>query len=157
MTIFSHFIILYDKKSKNNNNKKNAISSLKCFWFFIFKSFLYNIINLLTMNHRFQLENLSLKKGIEDSRGKTSKSLAETLLLNEILTKKELYIIAKNLNIKKPHKLSSNSLISHFKRFLTIKKLEDLGFNKLSKRYISLNELQRVQKLNDLSFDTLKN
>ena len=109
------------------------------------------------MNHRFQLENLSLKKGIEDSRGKTSESLAETLLLNEILTKKELYIIAKNLNIKKPHKLSSNSLISHFKRFLTIKKLEDLGFNKLPKRYISLNELERVQKLNDLSFDTLKN
>ena len=108
------------------------------------------------MNHRFQFENLSLKKGIEDSHEKTSESLAETLLLNEILTKKELNIIAKNLNIKKPHKLSSNSLISHFKRFLTIKKREDLGFNKLSKRYISFNELERVQKLIDLSFDTLK-
>ena len=60
------------------------------------------------------------------------------------------------MNIKKPHKLSSNSLISHFKRFLTIKKLEDLRFNKLSKQYISFNELERVQKLNDLSFDTLK-
>ena len=65
-------------------------------------------------------------------------------------------IIARNLNIEKPHKLPSNSLTNLFKRFLITKKLNDLGLNKLSKRYVSLYALDRIQKLNELSHKVLK-
>ena len=65
-------------------------------------------------------------------------------------------IIARNLNIRKPHKLPSNSLTNLFKRFLITKKLNDLGLNKLSKRYVSLYALDRIQKLNELSDKVLK-
>ena len=34
-----------------------------------------------------------------------------------------------------------------FRRFLITKKLNDLGLNKLSKRYVSINELDRIEKL----------
>ena len=65
-------------------------------------------------------------------------------------------IIARNLNIEKPHKLPSNSLTNLFKRFLITKKLNDLGLNKLSKRYVLLYALDRIQKLNELSHKVLK-
>ena len=40
------------------------------------------------MNSRVKLENLALKKGITQPHEKTSETLAELLLLNELLTKK---------------------------------------------------------------------
>ena len=108
------------------------------------------------MNSRVKLENLALKKGIIQPHEKTSEALVELLLLNELLNKRELNIIARNLSIKKPHNLSSKSLINLFTHFLTTKKLEDFGLNKLSKRYVSINELDRIQKLNELSHKVLK-
>ena len=108
------------------------------------------------MNSRVKLENLALKKGIIQPHEKTSEVLVELLLLNELLNKRELNITTRNLNFKKPHNLSSNSLINLFRHFLTTKKLEDFGLNKLSKRYVSINELDRIQKLNELSHKVLK-
>ena len=58
--------------------------------------------------------------------------------------------------IKKPHKLSLNSLINLFRQFLVTKKLNDLGLNKLLKRHIKITELDRIQKLNELSHNVLK-
>ena len=78
------------------------------------------------------------------------------LLTNHTLTRKELIIIAKCLDIKKPHKLSTNSLINIFRVFLVKKELQDLRLNKLSDRYISINGLDRVRKLNELSHKVLK-
>ena len=60
------------------------------------------------MNSRVKLENLALKKGSSIRMKKTSETLAELLLLNESLNKRELNIIARILNIKKPHKLSNS-------------------------------------------------
>ena len=72
------------------------------------------------------------------------------------MTKRELNVIASGLNIKKPSKLSSNEIINIFRRFLTIKKLEDLGLNNFSRRHIQFNELDRVLKLKELSLNVLK-
>ena len=58
--------------------------------------------------------------------------------------------------IKKPHKLSMNSLLNLLRDFLIKKELNDLNLNKLSKRYISINELDRVRKLNELSLKNFK-
>ena len=108
------------------------------------------------MNRRVKLENLAFKKEIKQSHEKRSETLAELLLSNDSLNKIELNIIARNLNIKKPHKLSLNSLINLFRQFLVTKKLDNLGLNKLLKRYVSLNELDPIQKLNELSHKSLK-
>ena len=53
--------------------------------------------------------------------------------------------------IKKPHKLSINLLLNLLRDFLIKKELNDLNLNKLSKRYISINELDRVRNINELS------
>ena len=108
------------------------------------------------MNRRVKLENLAFKKEIKQSHEKRSETLAELLLSNDSLNKIELNIIARNLNIKKPHKLSLNSLINLFRQFSVTKKLDNLGLNKLLKRYVSLNELDPIQKLNELSHKSLK-
>ena len=42
------------------------------------------------------------------------------------------------------------------RKYLIVKKLEDLHLNKLSKRHIQINELDRIQKLNELFHETLK-
>ena len=55
------------------------------------------------MNSRVKLENLAFRKGIKQPHEQTSETLAELLLLNHLLNKKELNILAKNLYMKKPH------------------------------------------------------
>ena len=64
------------------------------------------------MNSRIKLEKLALKKGIKQPHEKTTESFVELILKNNSLNRKELIIIAKWLDIKKPHKLSTNSLIN---------------------------------------------
>ena len=108
------------------------------------------------MKSRVRLENLAIKKGIIQPHEKTTESLIELLLLNYLLNKRQLNIIAGNLDIKKPNKLSSNELVNIFKNYLTVKKLEELGLNTLRKRHIQIKELDRIQKLNELSHDVLK-
>ena len=108
------------------------------------------------MNNRVRLENLALKKGVKQPHEKTSESLSELILKDDSLNKKELIIIAKNLKIKKSHKLSIDSLLNLLRDFLIKRELNDLGLKKLSERYISINELDRVRKLNELSHKTLK-
>ena len=58
--------------------------------------------------------------------------------------------------IKKPHKLSINLLLNLLRDFLIKKELNDLNLNKLSKRYISINELDRVRNINELSLKNFK-
>ena len=103
------------------------------------------------MNSRVKLENLALKKGIKQPHEKTTESVSELILKDDLLNRKELNIIAKNVKIKKRHKLSINSLLNLLRDFLIKKELNDLNLNKLSKRYISINELDRVRKLNELT------
>ena len=81
------------------------------------------------MNSIVQLENLALKKGIKQPHEKTTESLIELILKNDSLNRKELIIIEKNLDIKKSHKLSTNSLINLLRAFLIKKELNDLGLN----------------------------
>ena len=73
-----------------------------------------------------------------------------------MLNRKELIIIEKCLDIKKSHKLSTNSLINLFRVFVVKKELYNLGLNKISKRYVSINQLDCIRKLNKLSHNTLK-
>ena len=108
------------------------------------------------MNSRLKLENLTLKKGIKQPHEKTTESLSELILKDDSLNRKELNITAKNLKIKKCHKLWINLLLNLLRDFLIKKELHDLNLNKLSKRYISINELDRVRKLDELSHKTLK-
>ena len=75
------------------------------------------------MNSRVKLENLALKKGIKQPHEKTTESLIELILKNDSLNRKELIIIEKNLNTKKSHKLSTNSLINLLRAFLIKKEL----------------------------------
>ena len=96
------------------------------------------------MKSRVRLENLAIKKGITEPHEKTTESLIELLLLNYLSYRRELIIIAKNLNIKKPNKLSSNKLLNIFRNYLTVKKLEKLGLNTLKKRHIQIKELGRI-------------
>ena len=65
-------------------------------------------------------------------------------------------IIAKNLIIKNTYRLTLNSLSYLLRNFLVNKRLSDLGLNKLQERHISINELDCLQKLNELSLKTLK-
>ena len=108
------------------------------------------------MNSRLKLENLTLKKGIKQPHEKTTESLSELILKDDSLNRKELNITAKNLKIKKRHKLWINLLLNLLRDFLIKKELHDLNLNKLSKRYISINELDRVRKLDELLHKTLK-
>ena len=77
------------------------------------------------MKSRVRLENLAIKKGITEPHEKTTESLIELLLSNYLLHGRELIIIAKNLSIKKPNKLSSNKLLNIFRNYLTAKKLKN--------------------------------
>ena len=77
------------------------------------------------MKSRVRLENLAIKKGITEPHEKTTESLIELLLSNYLLYRRELIIIAKNLSIKKPNKLSSNKLLNIFRNYLTAKKLKN--------------------------------
>ena len=88
------------------------------------------------MNSRVKLENLALKKGIKQPHEKTTESLIELRLKDDLLYRRELIIIAKNLNIKKSLKLSVNSLINLPRDFLIKKELNDLDLNKLSEKYV---------------------
>ena len=86
------------------------------------------------MKPRDLLENLAIQKGITELHKKTTELLIKLLLSNYLLYRKKLNIIAKNLKIKKPNKLSSNELVNIFKNYLTIKKLEELDLNTLKKK-----------------------
>ena len=108
------------------------------------------------MKPRVSLENLAMKKGITEPHEKTTESLIKLLLSQYLLYRKELTIIEKKLSIKKLNKLSSNELVNIFKNYLTVKKLEELGLNTLKKRHIQIKQLDRIQKLNELSYDVLK-
>ena len=73
------------------------------------------------MNTRIKFENLVLKKRIKQPHEKATESLVELILKNNSLNRKEVVIIAKCLDIKKPHKLSTNSLINLFRFFSSYK------------------------------------
>lgn len=65
-------------------------------------------------------------------------------------------IIARNLIIKNTYRLTLNSLSNLLRNFLVNKRLSDLGLSKLQERHISINELDCLQKLNELLLKTLK-
>ena len=111
---------------------------------------------MLALRSRMRLENLASKKGITNAHEKTTETLIESLLSNYLLYRRELNIIARCLDIKSPNKISTNELLYILKKYLVVKKLEDLNLNKLAKRHIQINELDRIQKLNELSYETLK-
>ena len=83
------------------------------------------------MNNRVKLENLALEKGIKQPHEKTTESLSEPILKDDLLTRKELNPITRNLKIKKPHNLSINSLLNLLRDFLIKKQLNGLNLNKL--------------------------
>ena len=109
-----------------------------------------------TFKSRVRLENLASKKGITHPHERTTESLIELLLSDYFLYRRELNIIAKCLDIKSPSKISTKELLYILKQYLVVKKLEDLNLNKLAKRHIPINELDRIQKLNELSHETIK-
>ena len=109
-----------------------------------------------TLKSRVRLENLASKKDIMNAHQKTAESLVDILLSDYFLYRRELSIIARCLDIKSPSKLSTNELLYILRKYLVVKKLEDLNLNKLGKRHIQINDLDRIQKLIKLSYETLK-
>ena len=87
---------------------------------------------------------------------KTAESLVDILLSDYFLYRRELSIIARCLDIKSPSKLSTNELLYILRKYLVVKKLEDLNLNKLGKKHIQINDLDQIQKLIKLSYETLK-
>ena len=67
-----------------------------------------------------------------------------------------LYTIARCLDNKSPNKISTIELINDLRKYVVVKKLEDLHLNKLPKRHIEINELNCIQKLYELPHETLK-
>lgn len=51
------------------------------------------------MNNRVQLENLALEQGIKQQHEKTTETLSELILKDDLLTRKESSLIARNLKI----------------------------------------------------------
>ena len=51
------------------------------------------------MNNRVQLENLALEQGIKQPHEKTTETLSELILKDDLLTRKESNLIARNLKI----------------------------------------------------------
>ena len=105
---------------------------------------------------RVRLEHLASKKGITNTHEKTTESLIKLLLSDYLSCRRDLNTIARCLDIKSPIKISSNELLFILRKYLVAKILEDLSINKLVKRHIQINELDRIQKLNELSHKTLK-
>ena len=120
------------------------------------KLLIYNITIMSNLKSRIRLEHLALKKGITNPHEMTTESLIELLLSDYLLYRRELNIIARNVDIKSPNKLSSNKSMSLLRNHFLVKKLNDLGLNKLATRHIQINELDRKLKLNELTHDTLK-
>ena len=110
---------------------------------------------MATLKSKARLENLAPKKGIANTYEKTTGSLIKLLLSNYLLYRRELNIIAKCLYIKSQSKIFTNELLYILRKYLVVKKLEDLNLNKLAKRNTHINELDRIEKLNELSHETL--
>ena len=111
---------------------------------------------MTSLKSTVRLESLALKKGITHAHERTTESFIELLLSNYLLYRRELNTIARCLDIKSPNKTSINELINNLRKYLVVKKLEDLHLNKLAKRHIQINELDRIQKLYELPYETLK-
>ena len=109
-----------------------------------------------SLKSRVTLENLAWKKGITHTHERTTESLIELLLSNYLLYRRELNTIARSLDIKSYNKKSTNELLNNLRKYLVVKKLKDLHLNKFAKRHIRINELDRIQKLNELPHETLK-
>ena len=109
------------------------------------------------LKSRVRLENFTSKKGITHPHERSTESLIQLLLSDYLLCRRELNIIARCLDIKLPSKISTNELLYILRKYLVVKKLEDLNLNKLAKRHIQMNELDGIEKLNELSHETLKN
>ena len=97
------------------------------------------------MKSRVKLENLARKKGITQMHEKTTEALIELLLTNHKFNRKELNIIASNLDIKKAQTKTLNTLINAFNRF------RDLSHDTLKK----LGELQQIKNYNTLPREEL--
>ena len=97
-----------------------------------------------------KLENLARKKGIIKPHEKSTESLIELLLTNHKFTRKELNIIASNLDIKTPHRKNADTSLNVFNRFFVNRKLDQSGLNNWTARYISLRDIDRITKLNEL-------
>ena len=87
---------------------------------------------------------------------RTTESLLESLLSDHLLYRRELNTIARCLDIQSPNKISTIELINILRKYVVVKKLEDLHLNKLAKRHIEINELDRIQKLYELPHETFK-
>ena len=111
---------------------------------------------MTSLKSTVRLESLALKKGITHAHERTTESFIELLLSNYLLYRRELNTIARCLDIKSPNKISTNELINNLRKYLVVKKLEDLHLNKLAKRHIQINELDHIQKLYELPYETLK-
>ena len=108
------------------------------------------------MKPRAKLEKLASKKGIKRSHEKTTETLIELFLPKYPLGRKNLNIIASNFGIKEPNRIPVKTSINAFKRYLVVSKLKKLNLNNLINRYISINDIERIKKLNKLSHSTLK-
>ena len=72
------------------------------------------------------------------------------------LYRKDINIIAENIGINKPHNKSIDYLITVIDRYEAGNKLIELGLDKINKRYISKNDLDKATELNNMSHDDLR-
>ena len=123
------------------------------FDFFIFKTFFTLYAKLSNNESKIKARKFSKKKGYHTTAWRI---YWITLLTNHKSNRKGLNIIASNLDIKKPYKKALNTLTNALNRFLVDRKLNKLGLNNWTTRHISLKDIDRLTKLNELSHSTLK-
>ena len=80
---------------------------------------------------RKKLEKPAKRKGIKQPHKKSTDTLIKLLLSEPFLYRKDITIIAKNIDINKPSNKSTNYLINAIDKYEISKKLQELNLNNI--------------------------
>ena len=97
------------------------------------------------------------KKKMELESDRSIPTLTKLLFSLPYLYTRDINTIVKSFSTIDPINKATSFLLDTIDNYLINKELTKLGFDRLTKRHIRKNELDRVIYLNDLSDDALKN
>ena len=103
------------------------------------------------------LIKLAKRKEINMQSERSNATLIKSLLCLPFLYRKDINTIVKSISTINPSNKTTSFLLNIIDKYLINDKLVKLGFNKIAKRHIRKNELDRIIYLSDLSDDVLKN
>ena len=112
-----------------------------------------------TQNSRMHKKPTRLvkKKKMELESDRSIPTLTKLLFSLPYLYTRDINTIVKSFSTIDPINKATSFLLDTIDNYLINKELTKLGFDRLTKRHIRKNELDRVIYLNDLSDDALKN